>query len=704
MKQTDDVKEKKKDRNLIHLILFVTSIIVVVLTFPMEGKFRYEFQKGKPWLHETMIAPYDFPVRKPEAEIRRERDSLLNVFAPYFTYDSVITRYNIAEFTKHLGDLGVPGDQVSGSGVSPSDIMVLRGRLVDIVTNVYNSGILEVSDVTDALLQGNGRITIVNGKVATEVPLDRIYTQKDAYQTANAARNDLADDLRREGRPIESEYVSSVQVYDYIRPNLIYDEVTSSTLRERLIKSVSPTTGLVQERELIINRGQIVDGSKYLVLESLKAEYEKRLGKYGSWFIIAGRFILVGACYVVLYLFLYHFRREVLGSVHKTIFIILIILLFVMITRVVVVMPNVSIYLIPFGIIPIIVRTFYDSRLALFILLVTIMIAGFLVPNSFEFIFMTFIAGVVAIFSLTNIYRRGRLFFSAMMVVVSYSAVYFGIGIIQEGSFTGFDWTTYGWFAGNGVLLLLGYPMVFLFEKTFGFLSDATLFELSDTNQPLLRRLSEEAPGSFQHSMQVANLAEEAARAIGANHLLVRTGALYHDIGKLNRSEFFTENIAQGYNPHENLTPEESARLIIEHIEGGVELAKRSNLPSQIIDFIRTHQGTTKAWYFYHKYRESHKDTTIDDSLFSYPGPKPFSKETAVLMMTDAVEATSRSLEEYTMESVSAMVDNVIENQIRDGQFTDAPITFQDISIIKEVLKKRLVNIYHARIAYPSRK
>jgi putative nucleotidyltransferase with HDIG domain len=350
-----------------------------------------------------------------------------------------------------------------------------------------------------------------------------------------------------------------------------------------------------------------------------------------------------------------------------------------------------------------VVRTFYDSRLALFILLVTIMICGFLVPNSFEFIFLTFIAGVVAIFSLSNIYRRGRLFFSAIMVVVSYSLVYFGIGIIQEGSFTGLEWNTYGWFAGNGVLLLLGYPMIFIFEKTFGFLSDATLFELSDTNQPVLRRLSEEAPGSFQHSLQVANLAGEAARAIGANHLLVRTGALYHDIGKLNQSQFFTENITQGFNPHENLTPEESAKLIISHIEGGVELARKYKLPEQIIDFIRTHQGTTTAYYFYHKYMEAHKNETVDESLFTYPGPKPFSRETAVLMMTDAVEATSRSLPVYTRETVSDMVEMVIGNQIKEGQFSDAPITFRDISIIKDVLKNRLVNIYHVRISYPAK-
>lgn len=691
-------------KNFFNIILFGASIVIVVLIFPLEGKFRYEFQKGKPWLHETLIAPWDFPVRKPEAELKRERDSITASFAPYYVFDSLITGYALSEFDKYLNRIVMPGEKYHGQEIPSYRLASIKSALMGKAKGIYASGILEPSDVTDALVHNNGRITIVRSKVARESSLDRIYTQKDAYQAVNVFRNELAEEMERAGRISEAEFLRSVMLYEYIKPNLIYSEETSSILLDRLIRSVSPSRGLIQERELIINRGQIVDGNKYQILESLKMEYEKRLGKYGSWLIILGRFIIISACYLVLYLFLFNFRPEVLGSVHKTLFIILVILLFVFLTRLVSLMPNVSVYLIPFGIIPILVRTFYDSRLALFILLVTIMIAGFLVPNSFEFIFTTFIGGVVAIFSLTNIYRRGRLFFSAVMVVISYSTVFFGMSIIQEGSFSGIDWNRYGWFAGNGFLLLLSYPMIFLFEKTFGFLSDATLFELSDTNQPLLRRLAEEAPGSFQHSLQVASLAEEAARAIGANHLLVRTGALYHDIGKLNKSELYAENIARGFNPHSDIAPEESARLIIEHVDKGVELARKNNLPVQIIDFIRTHQGTTRAFFFYHKYSEAHPGERIDESLFTYPGPKPFSRETAVLMMSDSVEAASRSLEVYSKESVGRMVDTVIENQISDGQFTDAPITFRDISVIKEVFKRRLINIYHARISYPERK
>jgi putative nucleotidyltransferase with HDIG domain len=694
---------KEREKNIRNLILFASSIILVVLIFPREGKFMYEYQKGKPWLHESLIAPYDFAVRKSESELKAERDSILNSFAPIFTYDSALTILHVGEFKKYLNNLNFPGQNQQALVGRYGGLEEVKSRLAEILATIYAEGIIELTEVTEPILQGNGNIRVVKGKRADLVPLDLIYSPKDAYQTVNSMKNDLAERLDEEGRIDEAAFVRIVSPFDYVRPNLRYNEQATNTDKERLLKSISPARGLIQEMELIINTGEIVSASKYMVLESLRVEYEQRLGNYGSWLLKAGLLILISACYIVLYLFLFHFRRDVLDTVHRTTFIIIIILIFIILTRIVIMMPNVSIYLIPFGIIPIVVRTFYDSRLALFILLVTIMICGFLVPNSFEFVFMTFIASVVAIFSLSNIYRRGRLFFSALMVVVSYSSVYLGIGIIQEGTLAELSWDTFGWFAGNGALLLLCYPTIFLFEKTFGFLSDATLFELSDSNQPLLRRLSEEAPGSFQHSLQVANLAGEAARAIGANHLLVRTGALYHDIGKLARSEFFTENIPDGFNPHEKLTPEESASLIISHIENGVELARKYNLPEQIIDFIRTHQGTTTAYFFYHKYKEAHQNEQVSESLFAYPGPKPFSRETAVLMMTDAVEATSRSLTVYSRETISEMVEKVIENQIRDGQFSDAPITFKDISIIKEVLKSRLINIYHVRIAYPPR-
>lgn len=423
-----------------------------------------------------------------------------------------------------------------------------------------------------------------------------------------------------------------------------------------------------------------------------------------SWLKLLGNLILVSSCYLILYLFLSHFRSEVLEVTRKTLFIILTILSFIVLTRLMINFPDQNIlFLIPFAIIPIVIRTFYDARLALFILLITIMLAGFMVPDPFEFIFMSFISGMVAIFTLTNIYRRAKLFFSALLVVVSYSALSMGINLMQHGNIDNVIWSDFILFAGNGVLILISYPLIFIFEKKFLFLSDTTLLELADTNQPLLRKLAEEAPGSFQHSLQVANLAEEAARITGANLLLVRTGALYHDIGKIANPKYYVENQTDGLNPHHNLNPEDSAKVIINHVKNGVVLAKNYKIPVQIIDFIRTHHGTTIAFYFFRKYTEQHPRDTSMEKEFTYPGPKPFSKETAVVMMADAVEASSRSLVKYTEETISELVERIIYVQEQDGQFSDVPLTYKDISDIKNVFKKRLSNIYHIRIAYPER-
>ena len=417
-----------------------------------------------------------------------------------------------------------------------------------------------------------------------------------------------------------------------------------------------------------------------------------------------GSIILISSCYMVLYLFLYNFRPEILEVIRKTFFIVLTILSFVVLTRIVSsYYDQAAIFLIPFAIIPIVITTFYDSRLALFILLITILLSGFIVAESFEFIFMNFITGVIAIFSMINISRRIRLLLSALIVVASYSVLYFAFRSIASDIDLIITWSSYKWFIGNGVLILLAYPLIFLFERNFFFLSDTTLMELSDTSRPLLRRLAEEAPGSFQHSRQVANLAEEAARVVGANILLTRAGALYHDIGKVVNSEYFIENQAEGYSPHNYLDPLESSRLIINHVHEGVSIGKSYKLPVQIIDFIRTHHGTTKAYYFYKKYLETRQKDHDTEREFAYPGPKPSSKEMAIVMMADAVEASSRTLDKYTEFTINELVERILIIQEQEDQFSDAPLTFKDITDIKGVFKKRLLNIYHSRIAYPER-
>lgn len=695
-----EVKTNRK--YLYHLVFFVTSVIIVVAISPREGKFRYEFEKGKPWLQTSLIAPWDFPIHKPQDVIDHERDSILRNFSPYYRFDAEVEKLMTVEFDNYL-NLLVKTYESEGKPLNPKAFINAKRELNSILTEVYNTGILEAADMTASPVTESGEITIIKGRLGEEKKLSSLYLQKNAYQEAEVKKEHLAKKLAlNSGKPME-DFISQVAFYNFIKPNLFYDASTSSTVKERLIREISLTRGLVQEGELIISRGEIVNDSKYMVLESLKNEFESRLGIYDRWLVILGRIILVSTCYTALYLFMYNFRFDILSSTHKTFFIILVILLFFLITRLVIYLPFSSVFIVPFAIIPIVIRTFYDSRLALFVYLTAIMLTGFIVPNSFEFVFISFVAGVIVIFSLTNIYRRAKLFSTALLVFLAYSVVYTGIGIMQEGSFENMNWKNYLWFGGNGILLLLSYPLIFVFEKTFRFLSDATLFELSDTNQPLLRKLAEKAPGSFQHSLQVANLAEEAAREVGANNLLARTGALYHDIGKTVNSEYFIENQQEGFSPHDVLDPLKSSEIITGHVREGIDLAKKYKLPSPIIDFIQTHHGTSVAYYFYKKFQDKNPRSTGMEKNFAYAGPKPNSKETVIVMMADAVEAASRSLPNYSEENITELVQRIIYIQEQDGQYSEAPLTFKDITDIKSVFIKRLLNIYHARIAYPRR-
>ena len=419
---------------------------------------------------------------------------------------------------------------------------------------------------------------------------------------------------------------------------------------------------------------------------------------------VAGTVIIVASCYLVLYLFLLQFRHEVLRIFRKTFFILLAIFAFLLITRLVMNLSTRNIiFLVPFAVIPVIIRTFYDARLALFILLITVMQAGFIVPDPFIFILISFTSGMVAIFTLTNNFRKSRLFFTSLTVIISNTVLYSGICLMQNGDTNILVASDFFLLAGNGILVLISYPMILIFEQEFLLVSDTTLLELADTNQSLLRKMAVEAPGSFQHSLQVANLAEEAARVIGANLHLVRTGALYHDIGKIGNPKYFIENQIDGISPHDKLDPKESSKVIINHVKHGIVLAKNYRIPAPVIDFIRTHHGTTVAYFFYKKFTEQHPGESGMEKLFSYPGPKPFSKETAVVMMADAVEASSRSLGKFTEENISELVERIIYIQEQDNQFADVPMTYKDMSEIKNAFKKRLLDIYHARIAYPER-
>lgn len=694
--------------------MFLISVLIIVYLLPREGKFKYEFQKGKPWMHETLMAPFSFPIYKSDAELQAERDSALKFFNPYFNLDSSVS-LNVRE--NFLSKIDNSWEEFINQSwvISLSDKLGQQNlnnqieqhrlkhtnRILGILDSVYNTGVIESGEISEKLLKENGSLVVMQNNIGERQVISRIFTQKTAYEFV---RQQLASHISISAGSLENKVIRYFDGFDYnkfILPNLIYDDANSGKVKESLIAEISEARGMVQSGERIISKGDLITGQSFVVLESLKREHEAKFGGLNLNLLLFGQLILIFISFLVLYLFLMNFRNEVLKNARKTSFILFLMLLAIILSILVLKYNVINFYVIPFAIVPIIIRTFYDERLALFTHTICLLIVGLFAPNSFEFIFISFIVGVIAIFGLSKIQHRSKLFYSALIIIFSYSLLYFGFELIKERSFSGMRWSNFAWFGGNGLLVLTCYPLIYFFEKTFGFLSDATLMELSDTNQPLLRKLAEEAPGTFQHSMQVANLAEAAIYKIGGNPLLVRTGALYHDIGKMTDPMYFIENQSTNLNPHDSLEFEESSRIIISHVTKGIEMAQKHKLPLQIIDFITTHHGTSRVQYFYKSYIKKFPNQSVDTGQFTYPGPKPFSKETAVVMMADAVEASSRSLKETDEETIDRLVESIINYQVIDEQFTEADITFRDLTTIKKVFKNKLRNIYHIRIEYP---
>ncbi|MGE0090866.1 MAG: HD family phosphohydrolase [Bacteroidales bacterium] len=700
---------KRYYKILFRAFLFAASVAIVVILFPREGKFKYEFQKGKPWLHETLMAPFDFPIYKTDKQIQNEKDSILKFFNPYFVYDSSVFESELEKFRmlyykktdEYIESKFGKNEAAARKQGFLSNAKNFESFSIKIMTDVYSKGIIEISELKENL-NNDSRITLIKDKIAEDYSFIDFYTQKSAYEhVINSIDNYLHENNVIIKHP---EFYKSVNLYEFIVPNILYDAKTSENIKETMLKNLSISKGMVQEGERIISKGDVIDNNIYRMLESLKHDFELKLGSsYHYQIILLGQIIFVLGCFLVLFLFLLNFRKDILQHSLKTLFILMVVLLFVFIASVTLRISEKSIYIVPFALVPIIIKTFYDSRLALFIHFITVLLVGFFAPNGFEFVFLNFVAGIVAIFSLTNLYRRGKLFLSSALVVITLSIAYFGMAITQEGNIASIEWQNFIYFAFNGALVLSSYPLIYIFEKLFGFLSDVRLMELSDTNQKLLRELAEKAPGTFQHSMQVANLAEEAIIKIGGNPLLVRTGALYHDIGKLSNPIYFIENQRTGFNPHDMHEFDESADIIINHVREGIELARKNKLPKQLLAFIITHHGTSKVQYFYRSYIKKFPNKDVDISKFSYPGPKPNSKETAVLMMADSVEAASRSLTDYTDTTIDNLVESIINKQISDGQLDNSNVTFRDVTTIKAIFKAKIANIYHARIKYPEK-
>ncbi|MCF8391231.1 MAG: HDIG domain-containing protein [Bacteroidales bacterium] len=692
-----------------NLFFFLFGIAVISMLFPKEGKFRYEFQKGKPWMHDVLIAPFNFPIYKGEEIVKAELDSLMKDFQPYFRLDTNVIEkvsldFQIKVFPKawqvYTDNLNKNGYDISKSGIEKKlsdEYKYYMDEIGKLIGEIYKRGIVDDPLALENISNSDKLISVIDGQLVESRQVTTIFTQKTAFEYFRKSSAKLKQDISN-----NHTFISILDPMDLIFPNLFYDQETTELIKKSFSSEINLSSGMIQAGEKIIGLGEPINDLSYRILQSLKREYETNPGvQRNMTMIVIGQILLSGFVFLVFYLFLTGFRQEILGSGKKTFLLIFLMLLMAFLGSLAIKSESLNLYVVPFVLLPIIIKTFYDSRLALFVHILTILVIGFWAPNAFEFIFMNFIVGVVAIFTLRTVYKRGILFVTAVLTLLTYSLVYGGMGIIQEGKFLAVNWNMLAWFSGNALLVLASYPLIYIFEKLFGFLSDATLVELSDSNQKLLRELAEKAPGTFQHSLQVANLAEEAARVVGANHLLIRTGALYHDIGKMNDPEYFIENIQSGYNPHDRLSFEESAEKIIGHVTKGVDLAKKWNLPKQIVDFIQTHHGTTTVQYFYKSFLKKFPDAEVDQKKFTYPGPLPESREQSILMMADSIEAASRSMKVVNQEILDDLVESIVEYQQAEKQFENSDLTLKEITAIKELFKKRLRTIYHARIEYP---
>ncbi len=676
---------------LYKIFLLAITIVIIVSFFPKTGKFKYEFNKGKPWMYADLIAPYDFPIYKTNKQLKKERTKALEKFDPYFSYNEDKSEETKKEFKENFRQLWLNKFGELGSAYKLNKEFALN-TLDSILTRGIISRNNEIKNKPE-----DYEILLIKNKVARKRPLSTFYSVREADSKIEQALGKAADTAR-----MIKEALVYTALQDALSQNVDYDEEKSSKAKKDILDEISLTRGMVQKGERIIARGEVVTPKKNQVLKSFERQYKEKTSITGNkdW-IITGQALVITILMLILFLFYYFFRHSIFEENKKIIFIFFVMLLIVLVTSLLGRYNIQYLLVIPISIVPILIRIFFDARFAIVIHLVTVLILGFLAPNSFNFVMLNIVAGMIAIMSIVHLHRRAQFFFTAFLVFISYSLVYTGLQLMQQGNPADLEAINYGYFAGNAILTLFAYPLIYIFEKSFGMVTDISLLELSDTNSPLLRSLVTKAPGTFQHSMQVANLSEEAIREIGGNALLARAGALYHDIGKMDMPVYFIENQKAGINPHDDLSYEESAKIIISHVIRGVEMAKKRGLPEQIIDFIRTHHGTRKADYFYMKKKQEDPEEQIDEKEFSYHGPIPFSKETAVLMMADSVEAASRSLKAPDENKIDDLVDNIINKLIEEGQLNNANITFKDIRVVKKILKRQLMNIYHVRVAYP---
>lgn len=667
------------------LAITVAAILTVCLYMPRDERSVYTFDLGKPWRYSQLIATYDFPIYKSDEAIRKEQDSILKFYEPYFAINTATGNEQIARLQKAF-------KHQLGASVPAHYLPYLEHKL----KHIYSHGVIGMEDLDSIHADSVRNIRIFEQNEAREIALNEVFSPKTAY---DYLVNNIEDTLK-----YDRILLRKCNLNDYIVQNLTLDKEKSKESRKELLGSLSYAKGMVISGQKIIDRGEIINAETYDILMSLQTEYNKRNNSMmQSHTVLLGQLLYVLILSVCLSLYFNLFRRDYMANTRSILFLASMPVIYPLITSFLIKQNLFNVYIIPFAMVPIFIRVFMDSRTAFITHLVTVLICAVSLKYPYEFIATQIVAGLVAIYSLRELSQRSQLIRTAFYVTLVSLLFYASMELIHEKDISRLEYGMYIHIVINGILLLFAYPLLFLFEKAFGFTSNVTLVELSNINNELLRRMSEVAPGTFQHSLQVANLATEVANKIGAKSQLVRTGALYHDIGKINNPAYFTEN-QNKVNPHQRLTFEQSATVVINHVKDGLRLADKYNLPQVIKDFIQTHHGTGKTKYFLISFKNQNPDTPVDESLYTYPGPNPFTQEQAILMMADAVEAASRSLNDYTEESISELVEKIIDSQTQEGFFRNCPITFQDINTAKEVFKEKLKTIYHTRISYPELK
>ena len=667
---------------LLRSAIVVATVAVIVWLMPRDGRNYFYAEQGKPWKYADFTAPFDFPIYKSEETIKKEKDSLMKEYEPYYTFNKDVEGNMVRKFVSDFSD-GLPG-------LTDDYISIIANRL----HRIYQMGVVNSDDYSKIASDTTRTIRLVSGKNATSVPMAAFLSTKKAYEQL------FLDPILQQHR----SQLQKCNLNNYITANITYDKQRSDESLQDMLSSIPLAIGVAQKGQKIIDRGEIVSENTFRAIESFKKENERRNSNTTQQHLtLLGEalYVLVMIAFFTFYLSL--FRKDYFYKARNVAMLYSLIVVFTLLTGLMVRNTIAHVYILPYAMVPIFTRVFMDSRTAIVTHLTMILVCAVMLQHPLEFIVVEMVAGMAAVYSLRELQYRSQLFKTAIVVTLVAMTINFAFDLIRMSEFSEFDMSYYNYLIINGLLLLFAYPLLYPMEKTFGFISDITLIELSNTNNPLLRRMSEVAPGTFQHSIQVSNLASEIAIKIGAKAQLVRTGALYHDIGKMLNPIYFTEN-QSGLNPHEDLSYIESAQVIISHVTEGLKLAERNNLPSIIKDFISTHHGQGKAKYFYVKYKNEHPDENIDQLLFTYPGPNPFTREQAILMMADAVEAASRSLPDYTEKTIKDLVNRLIDGMVADGYFRECPITFRDITYAKTVVSDKLKTIYHARVSYPTEK